>query len=65
MFQGPESSNESRRQISNAILRRVSYKGSIINYRKDGTTYNCVIEEYPVWDKKKNLVNFIAFEQVA
>lgn len=65
LFQGKDTDPETRRQIREAIIRRLPFKGSIVNYRKDGTPYNCLVEEYPVWNKGGNLVHFIAFEKIA
>ena len=65
IFQGKETSVETRKQISEAIVKRIPFTGTLINYRKDGTPYHCIVEEHPVWDSRGKLVNFIAFEQVA
>lgn len=65
MFQGKETEREAKNKIREAITKRIPFHGSIINYRKDGIPYNCLVEEYPVWNKKGKLVNFIAFEKVA
>jgi PAS domain S-box-containing protein len=65
IFQGKDSDPETRSQIRDAIVRRIPFKGTIINYRKDGAPYNCLVEEYPVWNKGGSLVHFIAFEKIA
>lgn len=65
LFQGKDTNPETRRQIREAIVRCIPFKGSITNYRKDGTLYNCLVEEYPVWNKGGVLVNFVAFEKIA
>lgn len=65
IFQGKGTTVETRNKIREAIIKRIPFHGSIINYRKDGTPYNCLVEEYPVCNKKGKLVNFIAFEKVA
>ncbi len=65
IFQGIDTSVETRKQISEAIIKRIPFTGSLINYRKDGKPYNCIVEEHPVWDTRGQLVNFIAFERVA
>lgn len=65
MFQGKDTSPETRLHIRNAIEQRQSCETSILNYRKDGDTYVCHLQEYPVFDRKKALVNFIAFECLA
>jgi PAS domain S-box-containing protein len=65
MFQGKDTDPETRRDIREAIIRRIPFKGSLVNYRKDGTPYHCLVEEYPVWNKSGALVNFVAFEKIA
>lgn len=65
IFQGKDTDPNTRSQIREAIVRRLPYKGTILNYRKNGTPYNCLVEEYPVWNTAGTLVNFIAFEKIA
>ncbi|MEX0313402.1 MAG: PAS domain-containing protein [Allomuricauda sp.] len=63
MFQGEHTSEETKRKISQAIQQRKPFKEVLVNYRKDGSTYNCSIQGIPVFDTAGELVNFIAFEQ--
>jgi PAS domain S-box-containing protein len=65
MFQGKDTDPETRPHIREAILRRLPFKGNILNYRKDGSPYDCLVEEYPVWNKGGELVHFVAFEKIA
>jgi PAS domain S-box-containing protein len=65
MFQGKDTDASTRAGIREAILRRIPFKGSLINYRKDGSAYNCLVEEYPVWNRSGELVHFVAFEKIA
>lgn len=65
MFQGKDTEPEVKEQIREAIIRRIPFKGSILNYRKDGTPYQCFVEEYPVWNRSGELVHFVAFEKIA
>lgn len=65
IFQGKDTEVNVRNQIREAIVKRIPFNGTILNYRKDGTPYNCLVEEYPVWDKNGLLVNFVAFEKIA
>ena len=62
MFQGPETSLLTRQQLGEAIKKQTPFETTIINYRKDGQQYLCHLEEYPLFNHKKDLVNFIAFE---
>lgn len=65
MFQGKNTDPGTRNLIREAIIKRIPFRGAIINYRKDGTPYNCLVEEYPVWNNSSQLVHFIAFEKIA
>lgn len=65
MFQGKDTDPQTRHQIREAIVRRIPFNGTILNYRKNGTPYNCLVEEYPVWSTGGQLVHFIAFEKIA
>lgn len=65
MFQGVLTSETTKNNIRNAISRKHPFKEVVLNYKKDGSTYLCEIEAYPKFDKKNNLVNYIAFERIA
>lgn len=65
IFQGKDTDPQTRAAIREAIVRRMPFKGNLINYRKNGTPYNCLVEEYPVWNKTGALVHFVAFEKIA
>ncbi|MEO9512247.1 MAG: PAS domain-containing protein [Flavobacteriaceae bacterium] len=63
MFQGEATCKETTKQISLAIQRNEPFEVTLLNYRKDGTPYNCWIKGAPVFSNKGNLVNFIAIEK--
>lgn len=65
IFQGPQTEEEERWRLREAIRQRVPLRAVITNYRKNGSLYRCQVEEYPVWNGEGELVNFIAFEQAA
>ena len=65
MFQGKDTCPETRFHIRQAIEQRVPVETSILNYRKNGDTYICHLQEYPLFNHKNALVNFIAFECLA
>jgi len=65
MFQGPATLETSKKEIKTAIEMRIPFNSNIINYRKDGSTYTCHIEAYPIHNTSGRLVNFIAFENIA
>lgn len=62
IFQGEETTMASRKHIKIAVEKQQPFSCDIINYRKDGTLYTCHIEGYPIFNKKGQLVNFIALE---
>ena len=65
MFQGAKTEIIEREKIKIAVDKQNPFKSIITNYRNDGSIYKCQIEGYPVFNKKGNLVNFIAIENVA
>ncbi|NJM79978.1 MAG: PAS domain-containing protein [Flavobacterium sp.] len=65
MFQGKDTSLESRKNIRIAVENLQPFKEVILNYKKNGETYLCQIEAYPKFDKQGNFVNYIAFETAA
>lgn len=65
MFQGPETDPQVRDHIRRAVAARDPFNAVLVNYRKDGSSYPCKIEGYPVFDKMSNAVHFLAFESVA
>jgi PAS domain S-box-containing protein len=64
IFQGDETSVQVRKEIRMAIQQLKPFRGTLINYRKDGTIYNCEVEEYPVFTIEKKHTHFIAFERI-
>jgi PAS domain S-box-containing protein len=62
MFQGAATTESSRWLIRSAIQSQQPFDTNIINYKKNGTLYDCHIEGYPVFNAQKELVHFIAFE---
>ncbi len=65
MFQGEQTCIATSSKVRTAIDKGVPFEVSILNYRKDASTYMCVIKGYPVHNKKGKLVNYIAFEKAA
>ena len=63
MFQGKLTCRETANKIGNAVKNKMAFEATILNYRKDGSTYNCWIKGAPIKDNKGNVVNFIAFER--
>ncbi len=63
LFQGKGTSKKTTGQIRKAIESRMPFEAVILNYRKDGSTYNCWLRGEPIFDTSGELVNFIAYEK--
>ena len=62
-LQGENTSSVTREKIRNAIRNREIAIEELVNYKKDGTPYNCLVKIIPVYNHDKKLVNFIALEK--
>jgi PAS domain S-box-containing protein len=62
MFQGPETSNVTLKEIREAIKLQIPFEKIVENYKKNGRTYKCKINGIPVFNLKGQLTHFIAFE---
>jgi len=65
IFQGKATSKQINLEIRRAIGMHQSFEKTIVNYRKSGETYDCLIKGFPVFNKKGELSHFIAFEKAA
>ena len=65
IFQGKATSKETRHKIKTAITLLKPFKEVILNYRKNGDSYWCEIEAYPMFDKNGRFQNYIALEKIA
>lgn len=65
MFQGKNTSTIVSKQIAQAIQLHQPFEKTVINYKKNGQTYICMIKGYPVFNQKGELSHFIAFEKAA
>lgn len=65
MFQGSKTSKKELKLIREAIDSKRPFEKTIINYKKNGETYSCRIKAFPIFNSKKEVVNFIAFEKAA
>lgn len=65
IFQGTETSVQTRGLIRNKISQLQPFEATVINYKKNGAPYECYIKGYPLFNETKQLVNFIAFEKAA
>jgi PAS domain S-box-containing protein len=65
MFQGKATSKETRQKIKTAISNKEPFKEVILNYQKNGDSYWCEIEAYPMFDQNGRFQNYIALEKIA
>lgn len=65
LFQGKLTSQETTLRISEAIQELKPFKEVVLNYRKDGSVYNCEIEACPKFSKKGEFLNYVAIEKIA
>lgn len=63
MFQGKLTCKKTANKIGKAVKSNTPFEATILNYRKDGSTYNCWIKGAPIMDKHGKVINFIAFER--
>ncbi|MGJ8736049.1 PAS domain-containing protein [Zobellia laminariae] len=63
LFQGKETSQETLAEIKTAIESKSPFEAVILNYKKDGSTYNCRIKAEPIFNNRGKLVNYIAYER--
>lgn len=65
MFQGVNTSSIVSKQIGKAIQLREPFEKTVINYKKNGETYICMIKGYPIFNQNGEVSHFIAFERAA
>lgn len=65
IFQGSLTSESVKENIKKAMNQMMPFKEIVLNYRKDGATYQCEIEAFPKFSKKGTFLNYIAFERIA
>nr|WP_315220189.1 PAS domain-containing protein [uncultured Flavobacterium sp.] len=65
MFQGSSTSPTVRKEIRKAIELSVPFDKTVINHKKNGSTYKCKINCFPIFNVKGQLSHYIAFERAA
>jgi PAS domain S-box-containing protein len=63
IFQGSETDTSIKAQIRQSVDKRTYFEATLKNYRKDGSMYTCYIKGFPIFNRDKKLVNYIAFEK--
>ncbi len=65
MFQGPATDREIAKQIRYNVEQKVPFEAVLTNYRKDNSTYECIIKGYPAFNKYGELIRYVAIEHAA
>ncbi|WP_367772997.1 PAS domain-containing protein [Flavobacterium sp. WC2421] len=65
MFQGKKTSAFVSKQIRKAIQLKQPFEKKILNYKKNGDIYTCLINGYPIYNVSGEFSHFIAFEKAA
>ena len=63
IFQGSDTCKKTKKIVKLAIKNERPFEVILVNYRKDGSNYNCSIKGKPIFNKLGKVVNFIAFEK--
>lgn len=64
-FQGEATSEKTKAEIRDAIIQRKPFDKIVVNYKKNGESYQCHIKAFPIFTQKGQLSHFIAFEKAA
>ena len=63
MFKGSDQGQSMHGEIMNSLKRGEVWTGRNINKRKDGSQYTGDVTISPIFDKSRNIVNFVAVER--
>ncbi|MBP2283484.1 PAS domain S-box-containing protein [Flavobacterium sp. CG_23.5] len=65
MFQGKATDRQISSEINEAIQLQQVFEKTVLNYKKSGEIYYCLIKGFPIFDLKGKLSHYIAFEKAA
>jgi PAS domain S-box-containing protein len=65
MFQGEATNQITSNEIRKAIVDQQPFEKIVMNYKKNGEVYACLIKGFPVFNTKGDLSHYIAFEKAA
>jgi PAS domain S-box-containing protein len=65
MFQGEATNQITSNEIRKAIVDQQPFEKIVMNYKKNGEVYACLIKGFPVFNVKGDLSHYIAFEKAA
>ena len=62
-LQGQKTSLSVKKQIGFELKNNNTFNGSILNYKQNGSIYNCQISISPLYNSKQEVKYFLAFEK--
>lgn len=65
IFQGEATNQITSNEIRKAIVEQQPFEKIVMNYKKNGEVYACLIKGFPVFNVKGDLSHYIAFEKAA
>lgn len=65
MFQGEATNQITSNEIRKAIIDQQPFEKTVMNYKKNGEVYACLIKGFPVFNIKGKLSHYIAFEKAS
>lgn len=65
MFHGEKTCSKTSDEIRQAVQSHLPFEKTVLNYKKNGDTYQCKIKSFPVFNTNGELSHFIAFEIAA
>lgn len=61
-LQGKNTSEESKKVLSQQIASKIAFMGRVINYKLDGTEYKCEVEILPIFNERNELKAYLGLE---
>ena len=65
IFQGKATDLGISNEIRTAISLQQPFEKTVMNYKKNGDVYLCLIKGFPIFNRKGQLSHYIAFEKAA
>jgi PAS domain S-box-containing protein len=65
IFQGKSTDLNISNEIRTAISLQQPFEKTVMNYKKNGDVYVCLIKAFPIFNGKGQLSHYIAFEKAA
>lgn len=62
-LQGPKTEPKTKKQISDHLKNDTPFKGSILNYKKNGEEYLCQIKIVPIINSDDQVTHYLAIER--